>query len=674
DSNGKTHGHHTASASLSYELFDKYDDPGYFPASVDKYGIWKPSSLFFNTSWWFYGGKDKFDAADKSDLYSLDIGVYYPILGISNNEISALSRSQHKCQGFGSTGTRGTELEYLKFLKGQKPSNREDILGDFDFSWTRVKSGDAIGKKIKSLLEGFDFVNPQNNVNSLIDIARSIEALDEGFWKRKKLNEIHEIILDCLGMYINAYTDVEFCSPGDSISFTSELIQRMGSGVNLQSIHVGEKTSNLDSTMTNNQVIKIYSNIQISENQHFTSPYWINEKQSLGLYHVDDLSLVGEPESRPAVAIEYVFNYDGYQFNCIKSLKYKFNDPERGEVNWDFAVLPPANLKILNEVSIFGSEKKQKIGIEVKANRDIDHAMLTLPVTKGWKISPQKFSIENLKKSVPQFFSFELTAPDKDEILELKPYLTLADGSVCDQSLVRIDYDHIPRQLVLLPAIAKAVSISINKMGHNIAYIMGAGDNIPECLTQIGYNVTLMDVNQLSREVLRKYDAVVVGIRAYNKHEELKYKQDILLDYVKEGGNLIIQYNTNRGLTVDNLGPYPFELSRDRVTVEDSPVSFVNPAHELLNYPNKITKSDFEGWVQERGLYFPANVDEHYEKVLTFQDPGEAELDNGIIACQYGKGRYIYSSLSWFRELPAGVPGAYRLFANLLSWGKQVRP
>jgi hypothetical protein len=221
-----------------------------------------------------------------------------------------------------------------------------------------------------------------------------------------------------------------------------------------------------------------------------------------------------------------------------------------------------------------------------------------------------------------------------------------------------------------MPSVSKVVRLDIDKRGNNIGYIEGAGDVVPESLRQIGYNVTIVKPEQISAENLINFDAIVVGIRAYNILDELKFKQKFLLDYVKEGGNLIVQYNTNRRLKTDNIAPYDLQLSRDRVTDENAEVKILEPNHPILNFPNKITNQDFEGWVQERGLYFPNQWSEEFTPLLTMSDKGESSKEGSLLVAQYGKGNYIYTGLSFFREFPAGVSGAYRLFANLLSAGK----
>jgi len=245
------------------------------------------------------------------------------------------------------------------------------------------------------------------------------------------------------------------------------------------------------------------------------------------------------------------------------------------------------------------------------------------------------------------------------------------DNKIYDKKLIEINYDHIPKQMILLPSQAKAVKLNIQKKGNLIGYIKGSGDVTVESLHHIGYTVETINVEDINTNSIKKYDAIILGIRAYNVLNDITFKQDILFSYVKNGGNMIVQYNTSHRLKTDKIAPYSLKLSRDRVTDEFAEVTFINPNHEVLNSPNKITQKDFDGWVQERGLYFPNEWDKAFTPILSMHDKGESKKDGSLLVAKHGSGHYIYTGLSFFREFPAGVTGAYRLFANLVSLGKE---
>jgi len=235
---------------------------------------------------------------------------------------------------------------------------------------------------------------------------------------------------------------------------------------------------------------------------------------------------------------------------------------------------------------------------------------------------------------------------------------------------IELRYDHISFQLLQPFARLKAVSLDLAIRGRRIGYLPGAGDDVAGCLERMGYTVTPLTNADLIPDKLRPLDAVVIGIRAFNTRKDLAGRLPALLDYVEAGGTVIAQYNLADGLGASWLAPFHLHISRDRVTNERAPVTFLAPDHPVLTTPNRITNADFDGWVQERGLYFPDQWDERFTAILASGDPGEAPLRGGLLVARHGKGYLVYTSLAWFRQLPEGVPGAYRLFANLVSLGK----
>ena len=335
--------------------------------------------------------------------------------------------------------------------------------------------------------------------------------------------------------------------------------------------------------------------------------------------------------------------------------------------------MPAISVKLKEKVYVLSNERPTKLSVSVKALSANQSGTVSLPVPKGWKITPTQhdFSIEY--KGADQNLEFELTPPAGQSEFTMKPVVK-ANGKEYREELIKIDYNHIPYQSVMMTAESKMVKLDIKTAGRKIAYIEGSGDAIPKSLEQIGYVVDIIPVQEISKERLRGYGALVMGIRAYNKLDDIRFKQDVLMDYVSDGGNMIVQYNTNRRLKVDNIGPYPIKLSRDRVTVEEAPIEILEPNHPLLNYPNKITQQDFDNWVQERGLYFASNWSDKYKAILSSNDPGEPARKGGLLVAQYGDGNFIYTGYSWFRQLPAGVPGAYRIFANMVSLNQNNKP
>lgn len=661
---GTTHGHHTSSAMLSVEAFDLADDKTKYPEQLQYTNTWKPNRLFFNTSWWFYGSQEKFAKADKSKMLSFDIGTYYPLKGLSNNELAAIASSQHLCQGFGRLTTRGTQTEYVEFLKGDFPKDKKDIFSGINTTWNRVEDGGEIGDILYDVEQNFDFVNPSKHLSDLLKAYQKVQELKDEHWKTIKTKELKEIIEACAGLYLEASAESSSATPSSSINVDFEVLNRSGVSMELTSIKVLPENKKImkDLDLANNEKKTFTETISISEIT-YSSPYWLQKPWSLGMYTVENQQLRGKPETPRPIQVEFNLMIENQSISFVKPVVYRYSKRDKGEIYEPFEVLPKVTTKLLNKVLIFSSEKSQKVTVEVRSGAKNTSGIVELNAPKGWEVTPKKTKFSIAQKGDIQLIDFMVTPIQKESEGVLKA-IAKVEGKNYDKELIEINYNHIPKQSVLLPSQAKVVRMNIKKNGTRIGYIQGSGDAIPESLQQIGYEVTELNVNEINGN-LEQFDAVVIGIRAYNTIKELQFKQKYLLKYVKNGGNVIVQYNTNR--RVDVQAPYNLQLSRDRVTDENANVTFLAKEHSILNYPNKITEADFDGWVQERGLYFPNKWSAEYTPILSMNDKGESAKKGSLLVAKYGKGNYIYTGLSFFRELPAGVSGAYKLFANLLS-------
>lgn len=667
---GSTHGHHTASAMLSVEAFDLVNDASKFPKSAEKYGVWKPQRLFFNTSWWFYGSQEKFEKADKSKLVSVETGNFFPSLGLSNGEIASLSRSMHKSQGFGSTGSRGSETEYLELLQGSKPANN-NLFEGINTTWSRLEGGNEIGAILNPVEENFNFKNPSEMLPQLLTAYPLVSSLKDTHWRKIKLEQLKQLILDCGGIFLEAVSEANTINPNENFKVTVEALNRGNADVVLQTVKNSEDKIlwNEATALPFNEDKKLEITVNSGvHNPKYSSPYWLNKKGSVGMYTASE-ALIGSPETPALEQLTFELQFGKVTIPFTKDIIYKFNDPVNGEVYRPLEVLPEVTSSIPEKVLIFASETPENVSVLVRAGKDSISGTLRLQHPEGWKVEPAQQSFQLNRNGETQTFQFSVTPPQGQNEGYLEP-IVLSEGKTFDRELVTIDYEHIPYQSVLLPSESKVAKITIQKKGQNIGYINGAGDAIPESLQQIGYSVTTINPSNISENTLKNFDAIVIGIRAYNTVPELVFAQPILNKYVENGGTLVVQYNTSHALVTQNLAPYSLKLSRDRVTDEFSEVKMLDEKNPILNTPNKITKADFEGWVQERGLYFPNEWAKEFTPILGMKDKGEAETKGALLVAKYGKGYYIYTGLSFFRELPAGVPGAYRLFANLLSIGK----
>jgi len=666
---GTTHGHHTSSAMLGVEAFDLASDKTY-KTHLENDAVWQPKRLFFNTSWWFYGSEENFNKADKTNLLTLEIGTYYVSKGLSNSEIASLSRSRHESQGFGSTGTRGTEKEYLEFLKGDFPASK-NVFDGIDTSWNRVEGGKEIGKILQKTEADYNFKNPAASIPGLIEAYKLIQQLKDAHWKQLKSVEIKEIIAACAGLYLEVVANNASTTANSKNTLKIEAVNRSNANISLESVEISTLNARFDSlvSLKKNIANTFTLAVTIPSEIEQTSPYWLQEKGSIGMYQVSNQNLIGLPETPRNIVANFKVNFNGFVIPFAKNVVYKYNDPVKGEVYKPFEILPEVSASFNEKVYIFADESVQKISVKVKAIKENLSGSLSLNIPEFWNVSPKSFSFNLKEKGEEQNFEFEVKPPSKAAEVFINPVVQIGNDKYTSE-LVEINYDHIPFQSVIVPSEAKLVRLTIEKKGQVIGYIQGAGDAVPTALRQMGYTVVELNEDDITPEKLVNFDAIVLGIRAYNTNDRAKFYQKFLYSYTENGGTLIVQYNTNSRLKVDAAAPFPLKLSNNRVTEEDAKVRMINPAHELLNFPNKITDKDFEGWVQERGLYFPSEWDPKFEAILGMNDKNDPESKGSLLVAKYGKGNFIYTGLSFFRELPEGVSGAYKLFANMLSIGK----
>ena len=665
---GTTHGHHTASAQLSVESLDLANDATAFSSQLKWVKPWQPKRQFFNTSWWFYGSKEKFDAADKTNLSSLQIGVYYPSLGKSNQEIAALSRSCHQSQGFGSTGSRGEEMEYLEFLKGSALNDKNNIFEGIDTTWNRIKGGAAIGELIQRTLKEYDFKNPALSISNLVKAYSMIQLLEDQHWKIIKIEELKKVIAACSGLYLEGVAENQTAIPNSTLNVKIEAINRSENSLvlkNIISMPEGKNTS-FNSELKNNISLNTTLSIQLTDTVNYTNPYWLNEKGTVGMYRVDNQQNIGIPDVIREVKLVFNIEINGITISFERNVIYKYNDPTKGEIYNPLDIVPEITISIIDKVSLFNSGKSKTIGVKIKAGKEGENGILKLDLPSNWKVNPNEIAFALSKKGEEQILNFEVFPPKNADEITVKA-LAIVNGKSFDKEQININYEHISKQQILRNSEAKFIKLDIKTGKEKIAYIMGAGDEVPKSLIQMGYEVTEINPSEISKEKLANYDVLITGIRAYNTVKELKFKQEILLDFVKEGKTMIVQYNTTDELVTKNIAPFTIKISKDRVTEENAEVRFLAPEHPVLNYPNKITSKDFEGWKQEQGLYYPSEWDVAFTPILSSNDKGETPKNGALLISKFGKGNYIYTGLSFFRELPEGVSGAYRLISNLIS-------
>ena len=670
------HGHHTASAILAGEAFDAAADPAKFPEQLQLgVTVWQAKRLLWNT---FNFGTTN---TQSESQFKLDCGDYNPVLGKSYGEIAAASRSQHKSQGFGVAAQRGSVIEYFKTVKGTAPER--DLMDGVNLGWDRLLfGGELISRPAKednaenladSIYKTFSIEHPEKSVEPLVRLYKKIASVRDAYWQEQKLSEVKRIIENCAGLFIDATTTTPYVVQGDSLKINLVVNNRLGANVINADAKIDSEYIVFDQLKKNVNAVKSYTTF-IKPTADITQPYWLEVPKDIheGSFTVDDQQQIGKGESDP-MSIVFSMMIEGTEFEFKKPIRYKFTDPVKGELYQPLNIIPVAEVKLDKDVYLLRGKDSLVANIKITPNISLKQNMYVVGHVPDNRLGEgnKTFKLNGLIKDMPGSFQLKVNNMNLDK----KPSNILAlvkgeaDSEVGSAFYRRvINYDHIPTIVYQKPAIAKVVYLDFRTEGNLVGYITGAGDKIPEALELMGYKVVILKESDLIAEKLKQFDAIITGVRAYNTQPWLNNSHDALMQYVKEGGVFLVQYNTNSfGATKPKLSPYPFTIGGKRITDEEAKVNFLIPDHPVLNYPNKITEKDFEGWIQERSTYHAENIDSNYKRIISMKDPGETEQDGSLIIANYGKGRFVYCGLVLFRELPAGVPGAYRLFANLIA-------
>ena len=660
-----SHGHHVATAILIREAFDAAADPQRFPDQLKSVPVWKTRRLLWNV-WRPNPGETK-------GLLSVDTGEYNPLLGRSYSEIAAESRSQHKIQGFGSAARRGSRPDYYEVAAGDPAA--ADIFEGIDVSWSRIAGGEVVGKILAESRAAFDPGKPSKSIPGLIDASVWMEKLPDADWVRVKREELLGVIRDCAGLWMEAIADDYAAAPGDAIRIKTTVINRSGFPLTLHRLGfpgVGPD-SVPDLPLENNKPLALETTVRLPKDFPISQPYWLGgsggREQPAAASVSPDLR--GRAEDPPAVSAAIELQAEGRALGYSVPVLFRWTDDVRGELYRPFEVRPRVTVQVAGRVGIFPDTRSRKIRLRIKSHSADIAGVVRLEGPAAWKVSPSEVPFALQRKYDEVEVAFDVSPPPGADASDLRAK-ALAGGQEFDRALVEISYPHIHRQVYFPESRLRVVRLDVRTEGKRLGYVMGAGDDVPQALEDLGYEVSPLSDAMLEEGDLSAFDAVVTGVRDYNTREALRAAKGALLRYVENGGTLVVQYNVAADELAGSIGPYPLTVGRDRVTVENAPVAFLLPDHPLLNFPNRISAADFEGWVQERGLYFAAEWDGRYETPLGSHDPGEPERKGGLLYARYGKGVFIYTAFSWFRELPAGVPGAFRIFANLISAGKSA--
>ncbi|MEJ2617786.1 MAG: PIG-L family deacetylase [Ignavibacteriaceae bacterium] len=640
------HGNHTASSLLAQEAFKIANDPTVFPEQLKYVKPWQPRRIFWNVTRW-----RRIKIPEGS--LAIDNGTYNSLLGKSYSEIGAVSRSMNKSQGEGTSARRGKNLDYFQLLDG--PPAKKDIMEGVNTTWSRIPGGEKISALLEKANKEFKVDEPWTIIPTLLKAYSEMEKIKENCWVPLKEKELLDVIKSAAGIWIEAISSDYSSFPGGKVNIKAGIVNRSDYPFILKSVQFEHGENNiLNEPLTKENLKTINTEITLPDNIHYTQPYWLREPHKLGSYEVKDQLMIGKPMSAPPLNVTFTLTAGNVEFNLSTPVFYRWNDKVSGE-------------------NYRPNDKEKTLKLTLKSNADNLSGKLELNAPSKWILEPKEIA-----------FNFKNKYDEKEFTIKIKPPLKSSESTITasaetnfgnsDRSIETINYSHIPIQTLFPKSEAKLLRLNIKKVISNIGYIMGAGDLVADELKELGYNVKLLSDNDLDNADLSKYDAIIAGVRAYNTRRRLKIDQPRLMEYVKNGGTYVVEYSKShdQGMVTTDIGPYPIQISHDRVTVEEAPVTFLKPDNRLLNYPNKITHEDFKGWIQERGLYFANKWDPKYETVIECNDPGENPKKGGLLFAHYGKGVYIYTGYSWFRQLPAGVPGSYRIFVNLISAGKKI--
>lgn len=677
------HGHHTASAILAEEAFDAAADPNRFPEQLKQgVGTWQATRLLWNT---FNFGNTN---TQRSDQFKVDVGLYNPLLGKSYGEIAAQSRSQHKSQGFGVPAQRGAVLEYFKTLKGSAPVN--DLMDGVDISWNRAAgliNVPAVTKTIDSLINTFNSMRPELSALPMAawikDVQMQRVRSKRGDWATntignhyiaQKLSAATDWLVNSMGIFVETVAQNQLNVKGDSIKFNTTVNIRSSDLIKKVNAAAFGTTTFFDSLKANVTVTKSVTSY-IDPVAQASQPYWLDgDGLKGGRFAVTKQQMIGLPEYSPLQA-NFEFEVGDTRINLSRPIMYKYTDPVKGELYEPIQIVNPLFVNVSPSLVLFNTNKKKeqkKITIEAQFNKKIKDTVKVRYYEGVGPLAVVADTLMQVDKGDKKRFEIAITGPQnpKSGNVFIRPIINMPSlPESQEMTLRKISYDHIPDIYYQYGDVVKLMPVDLKTVGSQVGYIVGAGDKVPEALEQMGYKVTLLKQGDIVPGNLKQFDAIVTGVRAYNTNEWMNDVYDVLMDYVREGGTMVVQYNTSNqiGPIKAKISPYPFNISRNRITDETAAVTFLQPNNDALNYPNKISTADFEGWVQERSIYHADKIDSNYQSILNMADPGEKADNGSLIIGNYGKGKFVYTGLVFFRELPAGVPGAYRLMANLIA-------
>ena len=671
------HGQHTAVGHLSAEAFEAAADPGRFPDQLQQ-GLepWRAKRLYWNT-YNFRRQRAEAEAA-RRDRVKVDAGQYDPLLGRSYGEVAAESRSMHRSQGMGTPRQKGAVPAFFAHIAGDPAEN--DLFDGIDTSWQRVPGAEKVARLLAQARSDYRPANPEAILPLLAKAYAALRELNDP-WVEVKKQELLEAIQLAAGLWIDAAADRWDATPGSDLGITLSALNRSRFPLTWTRTRITgvarHAESDAEAKLAYNVVATTTVTLRIPDFALPSQPEWLARPVQGDSYGIHDPAMIGRPQALPVLeATFYLQTAEGLELPFRRPVAYRWVDRARGERTRALEIVPPVAVSFAEKTMIFPDADPRTVLVRLQDNAGETAGKVKLDVPEGWTVKPASVEFALKRRGQQRTVRFSLAPPEGDSTGEVVARVDL-NGKLISSGVRIIEHSHIPIQVVYPQARIRVARAEVKLLAKKIGYVMGAGDNVPQALEQLGASVTLLSPDELASVDLKTFDAIVTGVRALNTRPDLLAARERLLAYIEQGGALIVQYNTlpRRGAAAAGvaLAPYPMTPSRNRVSREEAAVTFPNPDHPLLNAPNRISRRDFEDWVQERGLYFMSEWDERYDAILQCNDPGEPPRLGGLLYAPYGQGVFIYTGYSWFRQLPAGVPGAYRIFANLLSAARVQR-
>ena len=656
------HGQHAASAILAHKAFNAVGDKTKYPEQLKSYNTWQPKRILFNS--YRFGSRNTTAGND----HKVQVGQYSPLLGMGYGELAGISRSIHRSQGAGTRSVPGIQTEHFKLVDGS--TFTKSIFDGIDTTWGRVGRKE-IGTKISTIIASYNFTNPDAILTQLLELRKEIKTVKDNYWRIQKLKELDAIILHCAGFMAELYTNAPEVTRNQTNKYTFKVIARSNTPIQLLSIETpSKKVNSINEHLEKDVLITKEYTIIIANSHPLTEPYWLSQVQTeYGAYPIPNNTQLGLPNTPNNLTANIHLRIGNDTFITTVPLSYKTLDATHGDVVEQLRVVPNMNLKFTTGLLITLPDGSLKAAVHIHTEKDINRGILKV-FSNDFSINVKDITLSAKKDTtITIAISSSTIAKSKSGTFDL--FASFEDnGRTYNKQQNTIKYEHLPTLQFYNAPKVKVLRKNWQCTAKRIGYIDGAGDDVSELLRLVGLQVDILKLADITPQKLAKYDAMMVGIRALNTKPEMAILMPILLKYANDGGTLVMQYNTAHRLVTKKIGPYPIKLSYKRVTEEDADVIILDNKHRLLNHPNKITQADFSNWVQERGLYFASEWDSHYTPLFSMHDQGEEAQKGSTLYTTYGKGHFIYTPISFFRQLPAGNQGALRLLLNFLSVGK----